>query len=269
MSLKSLANKVKKENKEHDKTFEEKFIGQVDQFLVAPPKEERPTRLAFRPSSYAKCQRLVYYFLKGIKEKKKENPRSKRILEVGTALHEWIQTEVFMKMDLEDYQIKLVPKEELPSFGQEGIQFLEEHNAPPMEVKFLDHRWTEKFPISAMVDGSMTFMNKDMLFEFKTINPNDFDLLIEPLTDHIKQGAIYSLSTGVKSVMFLYLCKGTQQLKSYLITYRQEQLDWVVNRIRSIEGYVLRDELPPKEESKHCTWCGYKTLCDKNLKNEA
>lgn len=267
MSLKKLANKVKKEIKAADKTFEEHFTDAIDRFLVKDPENPRPKRLAFNPSQYYKCMRALYYNLKGLTGKKKRYARSERILAVGTALHEWIQEEVLMKMsEVTDSEIRLLPKEELPSFGAEGIEFIEEHHAPPMEVKFLDYRFTKKFPISAMVDGSLTMQSKDFLFEFKTINPKDFEFLIEPLTDHIKQGAIYALSTGVKSVMFLYLCKGTQNWKPYLVTYTQEQLDWVVNRIQTTEQHVLEDTLPPKEESTQCNWCAFKALCTKDLK---
>lgn len=267
MSLKKLASKVKKEKKESDKTFEEHFTGAIDKFFIDPPGGERTRRLAFNPSGYYKCVRQTYYHLKGIPSKKKRYARSERILQVGTALHEWIQREVLMVMDVQDDSpIRLLPKEELPSFGKDGIEFINEHHAPPMEVKFLDHRFTKRFPISAMVDGSLTMLNKNFLFEFKTINPKDFEMLIEPLTDHIKQGAIYSLSTGVRSVMFLYLCKGTQNWKPYLVTYTDDQIDWVVSRIQTTEDYVLRDELPPKEVSDQCKWCGYKQLCEKELK---
>lgn len=268
MGLKALAKKVKQSNRATDKSFEEQFLEKVDKFFVASPeelgKEPRPTRLAFRPSSFYKCQRQLFYFLNGSKEKKKEYPRSKRILEVGTALHEWIQTQVFMEMDkLGTFDIKLLPVEELPSYGQEGFEILREHNAPDMEVKFLDTRFTQKFPVSAMVDGAMSFMGKDFLFEFKTINTDDFEYLIQPLPDHVKQGAIYALCTGVRKVMFVYLDKNKQFLKAYLVEYTQEQLDWVVARMQSVENYVLEGELPPKEADDKCKWCGYKGLCDK------
>jgi CRISPR/Cas system-associated exonuclease Cas4 (RecB family) len=267
MSLKKLANKVKKEIKESEKTIEERFIESLDHFLVSQPNDNHPTRLAFRPSQYYKCIRQTYYFLKGLKGNKKRYPRSERILQVGTALHEWIQTQVLMKMDaLDDSPIRLLPKEELPSFGKAGIEFIEEHQAPPTEIKFLDYRFTKKFPISAMIDGSLTMMNKNFLFEFKTINPDDFSLLIEPLKEHIKQGAVYSLCTGIRNVMFLYLCKGTQNWKAFLVTYSDEQLAWVVDRIQTTENYVLNDELPPKEESAQCKWCEYKNICSKDLK---
>jgi hypothetical protein len=119
MGLKSLANKIKEEQKEANKPFEEKFIDEIDTFLVDKAKEiaEKPSRLAFRPSQYFKCKRQVYYFLNGIKGKEGIYPRSQRILQVGTKLHEWVQEDIFMQMDKEGYPIRLLPKEELPFYG--------------------------------------------------------------------------------------------------------------------------------------------------------
>lgn len=270
MSLKKLAKQVKKEQKEAERSFEELFLSALDGFFVRPSeRSNRPQRLAFRPSSYYKCMRQTFYFLKNVKDKKKRYPRSERILQVGTALHEWIQTDVFMEMDKHpDSAIRLLAKEELPSWGDEGIEFIQEHQAPPMEVKFVDTRWTEVFPVSAMVDGALTFRNQNFLFEFKTINKQQFETMIEPLVDHIKQGAIYSLCTGITQVMFLYLCKDNQEFKAYLVTYGEPQLEWVKNRLVTTEDYAVRDELPPKEESDQCKWCGYKALCEKDSKGD-
>ena len=98
-----------------------------------------------------------------------------------------------------------------------------------------------------MIDGALEYEGYPFIFEFKTINPKDFEYLIEPLQDHIKQGAMYSLCTGIRKVMFLYLCKGTQNLKAFTVDYRDDQLQWVINKIRGVEEKVLKNELPDKE----------------------
>lgn len=271
MGLKSLANRIKKKHKELNKPFEEKFIDEIDKFLVKRAKEknaEREIRLAFRPSQYYKCERQTYYFLNGVEGVERFYPRSQRILQVGTQLHEWIQRDVFMEMDRLDYPVKLLSKKELPFYNKKGVEIIEKHDAPPMEIKFIDTRFTEKFPISAMVDGAMQYKSYPFLFEFKTINPKDFEILIEPLPDHIKQGALYALCTGLKKVMFLYLCKGTQNLKAYIVDYTDEQLQWVINRIQGIEHKVLNNILPNKETGIACRFCAYKHLCKDNLKVE-
>ncbi|NLZ53639.1 MAG: hypothetical protein GX892_10930 [Thermoanaerobacteraceae bacterium] len=266
MGLKNLADKIKKEQREANKSFEEKFIDEIDKFLVEEAKRKRSesSRLAFRPSQYYKCERQTFYFLKGVKGVDGIYPRSQRILQVGTRLHEWIQNDILMKMNELGYPIKILPKEELPFYGAEGVEIIEDHTAPPTEIKFIDFRFTEKFPISAMIDGALEYNGYPFIFEFKTINPNEFEYLIEPLPDHIKQGALYSLCIGLKKVLFLYLCKGTQNFKAYMVDYRDDQLEWVVNKIKGIEEQVLLDVLPDKEEdSLTCRFCPYSSICKK------
>lgn len=271
--LSGLAKMLKQSSEKKEKTTEERVLGVIDKFLVASPedkgKEPRVDRLAFRPSGIHKCARELYYFLTREEGTERNTARSMRILEVGTALHEWIQTEVFMEIDkLDKFPIKLLSSEDMPTYGTEGISYLKEHNAPPMEIKFLDSRWTKKFPVSAMVDGAFTFDNTDMLFEFKTINTKDFSMLIEPKKEHKLQGAIYVLCTGIKNVMFMYLDKNTQELKSYIVNYTDEQLDWIVSRMQDIESHVERGEIPDKEVSQNCRWCKYTKSCKRDTNEE-
>lgn len=265
MGLKGLANKIKKEHKEKNKSFTDRFLDEIDKFLVDEARENRrKSRLAFRPSQYSKCERMTYYFLKGIEGREPIYPRTQRIFAVGTSLHEWIQEQVFMEM--EGYEVSILPKHELPFYEAEGVEILTQEVAPDMEIKFLDHRWTKKFPISAMIDGAMEMDGHKFLFEFKTINPKDFEFMIEPLNDHIMQGALYSLSIGIRKIIILYLCKGTQNFKAYEINYTDEQLEWVAEKLNRIETYVLEDALPPKEEGISCRFCKYKNLCNSDRK---
>lgn len=264
--LKGLANQIKKEIKEANKPVGEQFIDEIDKYLIASrSKREEENSISIKPSSYYKCIRSQWYSLLRFPKKKKWYPRSIRILENGTTLHEWIQREVFMDMEnFGECKIKLIPPEELPNYDIEEIEFIKEHDAPEMEVKFRDRRHTEKYPVSAMIDGFMEFINQQMLFEFKTIKPEDFALLFEPLKDHIKQGAIYALCLGVPRVMFLYYDKGEHHFKAYLVEYNDDQVTWAKMRIQQIEEYLLALELPPKEESSNCRFCDYKDLCEKD-----
>lgn len=265
MSLKNLAKKVKKEQKERNLSIEELFNAEIDQYLVKP-KENKQSRKAFHPSGFYKCIRYNYYKLKGETEVKKIYPRSQRILQVGTVLHEWIQTLIMEISQDSTSNLNIIPVEELPFYGAEGVEIIKNHHAHPIEVKFIDRRWTKEIPISAMIDGALEFMNIQTLFEFKTINSKDFEYLIEPLREHAIQGALYALCTGVRRVIFLYLNKDTQELKPYLVEYSDSQLEWVRQRLAIIEDCCINDELPEKEEGDGCKWCGYKVLCENNSK---
>lgn len=272
MSLKKLANKVKKENKEQSRTVEELFTAALDDFIINRAKEnDNPARKrkAHNPSGYYKCWRMKWYELLGFpipEGKKKYYPKQQRVFDIGTATHEWVQNKILVEMAKnEKSPLKLIPIEELPVYGQEGIEFIREHGAADTEIKFLDKRFSNLFPISAMIDGALTFMGKNMLFEFKTINSKDFELLIEPSMDYKKQGALYSTCLGIKDVMFLYINKDTQEWRAFLVEYGKEHHDWVKERITQIEEFVENKQLPPKEVSDQCKWCSYKTLCDNDV----
>jgi CRISPR/Cas system-associated exonuclease Cas4 (RecB family) len=250
-----------------NKTDAELFVDLLDKFIIdSKINNQKEERLAFRPSSYYKCTRQVWYFLNEFPQDLKVNPQSERRLKVGTALHEWIQRNILMELDKNSSDFKLLKKEDMPVYGIEGIEFIDEHGAAETEIKFLDYRFSRIFPISAMVDGAFHFKGKDYIFEFKTIQPSDYKSLKEPLKDHKKQGAIYSLCLGIPNVMFLYLDKGTQRWQAFSFVYSENHYLWVKRRIDIIEHYVEQKILPPKEVSKDCTYCPYKKFCEKDAK---
>jgi CRISPR/Cas system-associated exonuclease Cas4 (RecB family) len=254
MSLKNLAKRVKSTEKELSKSIEQKFIDSIDKFIVQ--KRDRKGSRSIKPSSYYNCTRQVWYDLLDYPAKHKPSARGNRIMEVGTQLHEYVQ-DILMNMD----EITLIPHEELPAYGAEGVEFILEHQSSPMEVKVKDQRFTKKYPLSYMVDGAIEYQGIRYLFEFKTINTKDFGYLFEPLKDHLMQGAIYAMSLGISKVMFLYLDKNDQNFKAYVHTYTEEELEFCKNKILEIEKHLLNLTLPPKEESYKCKYCSFKTFC--------
>lgn len=267
VSLAQLAKKIKAEIKEQEKPIGEKFISVLDDYLVRSRSIIEEESIYFiRPSLYYKCIRQIWYEMLRYPRTGKWKAKSIRTLEIGTALHEWVQEKIFMQVD---FPISLVPVNELVVWGQEGIEFFNEQqnkkeNRPAMEIGFVDKRWTERYFIYGIVDGIIHFENRDMIFEFKTINPSDFEYLFEPLEDHKKQAALYALSLGINNIMFLYLNKGNSQWKAFHYIVTQEQKDWALNRIQLIDKYLINRILPEKEENNYCNFCAYKNICNEN-----
>jgi CRISPR/Cas system-associated exonuclease Cas4 (RecB family) len=255
-----------KEIKNNIKTEGDTFTDLLDNFIGLKFNVKREGRLAFRPSSYYKCNRQVWYFLKGFPEKINMTSKTHRILGVGTALHEWVQNNILTELNKESNNFTLLTKFEIPSFNKKGITFIDEHNSSPIEIKFLDERFTHLFPISAMVDGAFEFNNKYYIFEFKTMNSTAYSFLKKPLEDHIKQGAIYSLCLEIPNVMFLYLNKSTEDWKAFNIKYDYKSHDWVKQKLNYLENYVEQDILPEREVSKNCSYCPFKKYCDYDKK---
>jgi len=267
MGFMEFAKELKKESELNSRTDAEIFTDTLDQFIIDSKLQGvKKERLAFRPSSYYRCLRQVWYFLNEFPQDLKINPQGERRLKVGTALHEWVQRDIIMELAKNSTDFSLLTKEDMPVYGMEGIEFIDEHQSAEIEIKFLDHRFSRIFPISAMIDGAFHFKGKDYIFEFKTIQPYDYKSLNEPLPDHKKQGAIYSMCLGIPNVMFLYLDKGTQRWKAFSVTYTNEQYDWIKRRIDTIEHFIGEKILPEREVSKDCTYCPYKKFCDFDTK---
>jgi len=169
--------------------------------------------------------------------------------------------------------VELLDYKQLPVYGREGIDFFtaeqnRKENRPEMEIGWIDKRWTSKYFLYSIIDGFLNFENLYMLFEFKTINPDDFKYLYQPLEKNMMQASLYSLSTDIDTIMFLYLNKGNSDWRPFEFKVTEQQKEWALNRVQKIDNSLVNLELPEKEPHKFCNLCPYKSLCDED-KHEA
>jgi hypothetical protein len=273
LSLKALAKKVIKETEEQEKSLSEKFVNVLDKFIVNSRSEDKDSNVYterrskyIRPSSYSKCLRSTWYSMLGFPGNKTYKAKGLRTLEIGTALHEWVQKEIFMR---KNFPIELCDYKQIPSYGAEGIEFFTAkqnklENRPKMEIGWIDKRWTKKYHLYSIIDGFLSFENLYMLFEFKTINPNDFKYLYQPLEENMLQASLYSLSTDIDTIMFLYINKGNSEWKPFEFRVTEQQKEWSLDRIQSMDSSLINLELPKTEPNKFCNLCPYKSLCDED-----
>jgi hypothetical protein len=274
MGLKDLAKAIQTENEV--KPIEQEFLNDIDKFLVTDRamEDRSKTENYIRPSMFYKCVREQWY--KYLKAPCLENRKAKglRTLEIGTALHEWVQREIFMK---EGFPAKILSPKDLYSSETEDFKFFTEEqnkneNRPEMEIGFIDKRWTKKYFLYSILDGVLEYKDLLAMFEFKTINPNDFKYLYEPLSEHKMQAALYSLSLKIQHVFFLYLNKGNSEWKLFLYKVTPEQTDWCRERVITIENSLVNLKIPDregkpltKEASNKCVFCPYKKMCEVDL----
>lgn len=273
--MKNLAKYVRQQQAAST-TIEDRFIAEIDKYLLErksaptrqlPRREPERERKCFSSTTYYKCPRSVFYMLHNVERERPLTAQAIRRMGVGTAIHSYIQ-DILMDMSELGYGIKVVPLEEIPTYKKEKIILGRGQGNHPIETTFCDYSYTEEIPIITMCDGVLEFESKYMVFEFKTINTDDFKLLIRPLPDHIKQGALYYVLTKIPRVMFLYIDKNTQELKAFLQEYNEAQGEWVINRIRYVERHIKANKLPDKEVGDGCKWCDYKKACDNNFMPE-
>ena len=281
MGLEKLAKTIKSEIKKQEETLAERFISELDSYLIRSraeeyKKQEEKVGAYIRPSSYYKCMRQLWYKMKSFPCKENNTAKGIRTLEIGTSLHEWVQREIFMKPDA---PFPYVPVKELSFLNREGVELFTEkqnkfENRPEMEIGWIDKRFTPNHPLYCIVDGVLNPESRYFLFEFKTINPNDFKYLYEPLDEHKKQGALYSLSSSIDNFLFLYLNKATSEWKSFEFYVTEAQKEWAHNRVVTLDTCLVNHVLPPKEVFEmpkygkgvtNCRFCPYKEFCEKDV----
>lgn len=266
--LSSLAKKVKAEAKKAKP--ENIFLKMLDEYLEETDKATslRPQRKAIRPSSFGRCGRQTYYWLINDEPVASVNSaRSVRILKVGTIHHEYMQDTVLQGMsEASGYDFHLInansPELILPS----GVETVTEHHSSPIEIKLLDNR--KEIPISMMVDGMFEMGNKTYIFEYKTMNANEFTKLSEPKYEHKIQGSMYAFVTGVRNVMFLYENKNTQELKPFLFEVTDAMLEAIERKIDDMIRRVAENDMPKAEPSHLCTYCAFSTICDRGFNDD-
>lgn len=273
MGLKDLAKAIKTDTEQASMRLEDRFLYQLDAFIKrqgdAEELNRKSTLKSIKPSSYAGCLRSILFELQGLKASETNTAKAYRVLDVGEITHRWVQDKILASMhNDESVAFRVLSAMELPVYGVDGVEFIDKHGSSPLEIKLRDYRYTPTLPVSLMVDGAFCVEGINALFEFKTINTDGFKRLIEPQIKHQIQGVLYSLCTGVPRVLFVYIDKNTQDLKAYLVEYTQEQFDWCLNRLKTIEYYFNNpSEIVPAESIQNndgnCRWCKYKGDCSK------
>lgn len=274
MALKNLAKTLNKERKV--KPPQEEFLAMLDKVILELDEEKEPQpQDRIRPSQIHKCERSIWYSLKKFPMQKKKYPRSVRILDIGTAHHEWIQA-ILMKCITPRHGIRLIMPDEMATMLPKGVEWVKDNSKGgddkymDLETRFRDHRVTSDIPVTGSCDGMMELdwlPGEVVAFEYKTINQDDFQYLIQPLKKHILQGAFYCYGFGIRKVLFLYENKNKQEFKAFIYEYTDAQIDWIERKIKRLVAARTSNELPDKNpfDDKECQYCEYRWACDQNL----
>ena len=109
----------------------------------------------------------------------------------------------------------------------------------------------------------MKIRGRYYIVEIKTDNPDYWGRRTTPSSWHQLQTDCYSLSLGIKKVMYLYEERKDFQKKGIIKEVEAKNEQEIVEKIKIVEDYVEKEELPPKDETK-CMFCNYPDKCDKD-----
>lgn len=219
----------------------------------------------YKPSSLH-CMRSMYFTRVGAPT---DNTTSEYngigMADTGTRRHEAIQ-EVLLKMkemgfDWEYYPVdKYV--EDKQKFGK--CRTLVIKGTQGAETHLIDTALNISFRCDGIIRRITT--NEFYLFEFKNQTSFKYADKICVDTDHTQQVTCYCTALDLDKAFVLYENRDTCVLECPEVFEVTEQMkkELCIDRIMECEGYVERLIAPPKcENTKHCRWCKYKTICGK------
>lgn len=203
-------------------------------------EDTQPWESFFRPSMLFSCDRQnIFHYQKAPESPSRIDPRLRRILDNGTAVHEVIQNEY------------------LPF--HRDFWFVKE---PKVYRKF------SGFLVKGSCDGVL-IRRKDMYrwgIEIKTITHSEFMRLTKPKPEHVFQAKLYMHLQNLPWITILYWDKDKQHMLEFPVGHDDTQWEEIQERIEYLGGFVERsDGKLPRYNKNTCnkTFCRYVNHCRK------
>ena len=166
----------------------------------------------FSPSEFSTelvpCKRKMYYKWAKMPKDPTFMPftsdnRMQRLVDLGTFIHLYIQSDLEKVGVLIDLEIPVVDK-------QHGIQ----------------GSCDGAIVMNGIDSYGTLYVDEEMTLELKSINTFGFSRLTAPKEEHIKQASIYSEILGYSKICFIYYDKNTSDLKIFVVPNNKEFVEF-------------------------------------------
>jgi len=209
----------------------EKLLEFVDKHR-RPLKIDR-TKYAFYPSEIAYCRRKMFYKIYGIEE---TNPSDYiNIMELGDMGHEYI----------------------VEGYKRAGIWVGDE-----IDGKVI----VKGIPFSFRVDLFINWEDEILPVEIKTVSTWKYKKYsFEDYPQHLAQLQMYLNILGYEKGLIHILNRDNGQQKIITVEKDEGLFNDLMGRLNEFVDDVQNKNVPEKEVSYLCKYCGYKDLCDSNM----
>lgn len=180
------------------------IIEAIDQYLKSRPRKWRKDR-CFHPSALHLPAKALYDHYMGRDGERELDPRTLRIFDNGSTVHERIQG--YLK------DAGLLVQAEVP-------------------VK------NEQYEIFGHADGIVRLNGVEGVLELKSINAFGFHNLYEPKADHVVQVNTYMFCLAMPRAVLVYECKDDQELKEFFLKRDDTILQPILAKIRLVQSWV-------------------------------
>jgi len=197
------------------------------------------------------CGRELYYSLIGAESEGAWEPRVRRILDTGTAIHGQVQAYL----------------EEIARRSDGEFEYTPEVDCAPDTNEVAD-----MMDISGHTDGDCrVILSKDevrFLLEIKSINDAGYAKTSGPHPEHKVQGTIYQKCMDVPVIVFLYYNKNDSSLAEFVHVFDHRIWEAIETKLNYVRDHAIAGTLPDQEPSFQCQRCKYKKVCDPPTKRK-
>jgi hypothetical protein len=232
--------------------FKSNITKVIDDYVLDQRRAQPLMQSRFRASGITDCPRAILFSMMNLPQDKypratNDSARGYKLMRKGTALHEVIQEYL------------------------QGIGILKKEDTEK-DIK------DDEYLFTGHCDGVLTFDEKHVLLEIKTIQPGDrgFDSITQPKEAHYYQGQVYThflnkqFGYKIDDILFLYVDRGSDNidLKPFWVKKDQKIIDMILNKLKVLKQYFEREELypipdgfkPDDHSFTPCRWCPFNTL---------
>jgi hypothetical protein len=192
------------------------------------------------------CGRYLYYSYTGAPGVRQWEPKLRRILDTGSAIH--VQLQLYI----------------LECAKREGFKAEIETDGNPDQ-----NQWG----ISAHMDGMATITTPEVKVRFgieiKTIGDDGFKVTSHVHDNHATQCTIYQKLFDLPTMLVLYYNKNNSLMAEFAKTFDADRWDAIEKKLDMVREHSLQGEPPPHEVSYECNSCKYKAVCQPPRKTSA
>jgi CRISPR/Cas system-associated exonuclease Cas4 (RecB family) len=189
------------------------------------------------------CGREMYYGITNADKEGNWEPRMRRILDTGSAIH----------AQLQGYLNAVAAR-------TEGESFIPEADIDPDKNKIAN-----LLDISGHTDGIYEILAKAFRIrigvEIKSINDAGYKKTSGPHPEHLMQGTVYQKCLDLPVMVFIYYNKNDSSILEFPHVYDPRRWNAIEKKLNHIRDLAMKGELPERETGFQCGRCGYKAVC--------
>lgn len=190
------------------------------------------------------CGRELYYGYTGAEMSSAREPRNRRILDTGHAIHLQLQSYLLAVADRSD--------------GSEKFTMEVDIDPDTNEV-------AGRLDLSGHTDGIYEISDgQDDIrigVEIKSINDSGYKDLTKPHREHQTQATIYQKCLDLPVMVFLYYNKNDSSIAEYLQVFDEDLWGAVERKLEYVRECAMKGKDPEREVSRSCAYCSFKPIC--------